>query len=231
MIVAIDGPAGSGKSTTAREVARRLDYLHVDSGAFYRALTHALLADGVPEAAWDALDTDDLDRLRVRGEPGDEGRVRMYVGDAAVDHELRTPEVTAHVSRVARIAAVRAWLLERLRDIAARTDVVVDGRDIGTVVFPDASLKVFLVADPEVRARRRLRDHGTDDPDRETLLAEIDRLKARDRADSERETAPLRKADDAVPVDTTALTFDEQVAAILELVKGRADPHPASGIR
>ena len=226
MIVAIDGPAGSGKSSTAREVARRLDYLHVDSGAFYRALTYALLADGVPEAAWDGLGTADLDRLRVRGEPG-EGEVRLHVADHEVDSELRTPEVNAHVSHVARIPAVREWLLGRLRDLAERADVVADGRDIGTVVFPDAPLKIFLVADPEVRARRRLRQDGTPDPDRDTLLAEIERLKARDRADSERETAPLRQAEDAVPVDTTALTFDEQVAAILELVRGRTAGAPA----
>jgi cytidylate kinase len=228
VIVAIDGPAGSGKSTTAREVARRLEYLHVDSGAFYRALTFALRADGVPEADWDDLDPGRLDRLGVRGEPGD-GRVRIRMGDRTLDDELRTPDVTAHVSHVARIPAVRTWLLGRLRDLAERAHVVVDGRDIGTVVFPDAPLKVFLVADPEIRARRRLRDHGIDDPDRDTLLAEIDRLKARDRADSERETAPLRRADDAVPVDTTALTFDEQVAAILELVRGRLTPQEAGG--
>ena len=220
MIVAIDGPAGSGKSSTAREVARRLEYLHVDSGAFYRALTHALLAGGVPESEWDGLGADALDRLRVRGEPGSE-RVRIRVGDEVVEEALRSAEVNAHVSHVARIPAVRDWLLGRLRDLAGRADVVVDGRDIGTVVFPDAPVKIFLVADPEVRARRRLAQHGMPDPDRETLLAEIERLKARDRIDSERTTAPLRRADDAVPVDTTALTFEEQVAAILELVRGR----------
>lgn len=220
MIVAIDGPAGSGKSTTAREVAHRLDFLHVDSGAFYRALTYTLQATGVPEDRWDGLQDHDLDQLQVRGERGDQG-IRIRVGADILDRELRTPEVTAQVSHVARIPAVRSWLTQRLRDLAAAEDIVADGRDIGTVVFPDAALKIFLAADPEVRARRRLREHGHPEPDRDTLLAEIERLQARDRADSERATAPLRPADDAVHVDTTALTFDEQVAAILELVNGR----------
>lgn len=222
MIVAIDGPAGSGKSSTAREVARQLDYVHVDSGAFYRALTYALLSAGVPEETWDGLGPGDLDGLAVRGERG-EDRIRMRVGDTVVDPELRSPEVNAHVSHVARIPAVRSWLNDRLRALGGSEDVVADGRDIGTVVFPDAELKVFLVADPEVRARRRLREQGIPDPDRDTVLAEIERLKSRDRADSERATAPLRAAPDAVHVDTTALTFEEQVAAILELARGRRE--------
>lgn len=220
MIVAIDGPAGSGKSSTAREVAERLGYLHVDSGAFYRALTHALLADGVPEAAWDGLEPGALDRLGVAARRGDDG-LRLTVGDAVMGDELRTPEVNAHVSHVARIPAVREWLLGRLRELASHEDVVSDGRDIGTVVFPDAALKVFLVADPEVRARRRLREQGVDDPDADALRGEIDRLMARDRKDSERAVAPLRPAEDAVHVDTTALTFEEQVAAIIELARSR----------
>jgi cytidylate kinase len=220
VIVAIDGPAGSGKSSTAREVAGRLGYLHVDSGAFYRALTYALLSAGVPEDQWDALTAGEMDRLQVRGERGD-GAIRMRVGDTVVEEEIRTAEVNAGVSHVARIPAVRSWLMGRFRALAESEDLVVDGRDIGTVVFPDAELKIYLAADPEVRARRRLLQQGTADPDRDALLAEIRRLMDRDHADSRRATAPLRPADDAVHVDTTALTFEEQVAAILELVKGR----------
>lgn len=220
MIVAIDGPAGSGKSSTAKEVARRLGYLHVDSGAYYRALTYALLSSGVPEDRWDGLTTEDMDRLQVRGERG-EGAIRMRVGDSVVEEEIRTPEVNAGVSHVARIPAVRTWLMGRFRALGESEDLVMEGRDIGTVVFPDAELKVYLAADPEVRARRRLLQQGVAEPGREDLLSEIDRLMARDRADSARATAPLRPADDAVHVDTTALTFEEQVAAILELVRGR----------
>jgi cytidylate kinase len=219
VIIAIDGPAGSGKSSTAREVARRLGFLHVDSGAFYRALTLALLDADVPEAAWEELDPERLDALEVRGERREEG-LRMMVGDRAVGRELRGDEVNAHVSHVARIPGVRAWLLGRLRALGRAEDVVVDGRDIGTAVFPDATLKVFLVAAPEVRARRRLKEEGVAEPDRETLLQAIDRLRERDRIDSEREVAPLVAAEDAVRVDTTSLAFEEQVDAILELARG-----------
>lgn len=220
MIIAIDGPAGSGKSSTAREVARRLGFLHVDSGAFYRALTYALLADGVPEESWEGLRPADLDRFRIAGER-EGGGLAIRVGSEAVRDELRTPDVNARVSHVARIPAVRAWLMARLRDLASATDVVVDGRDIGTAVFPDAGLKIFLEADPEVRARRRLAEQGITDPDDAALLEEVGRLRERDRLDSEREVAPLRKADDAVRVDTTALTFDEQIGALLELARAR----------
>lgn len=220
MIVAIDGPAGSGKSTTAAEVARRLGFLHIDSGAYYRALTHALLADGVPEAAWDRLRPDELDRFDIQGRHAD-GGLHITIGGQHVHDELRSSDVNDHVSHVARIPAVRTWLLQRLRDLASHENVVADGRDIGTVVFPHADLKIFLVADPEVRARRRLLERDVPDPHREALLAEIDRLTRRDRIDSERSVAPLRPADDAVKVDTTALTVDEQIEAILELARAR----------
>jgi CMP/dCMP kinase len=227
LIVTIDGPAGSGKSTTAKELARRLGFLHLESGAFYRALTAALLADGVPQDAWDGLGPAELDRFRIEAtRHGNE--LRIAIGGAEVDDELRTADVNASVSHVARIPAVRSWLLQRLHAMARTDDVVSDGRDMGTVVFPDAQLKVFLVADPQVRARRRLAERGTPDPDRDTLLAEVRRLLERDRLDSEREVAPLRAARDAIRVDTTALTFEEQIEAILELVKARAARPTAS---
>ncbi|HSH45168.1 MAG TPA: (d)CMP kinase [Longimicrobiales bacterium] len=231
MIVAIDGPAGSGKSTTAGEVARRLGYLHVDSGAFYRALTYALIQEGIPVDRWDGYTVEELDALEVRGErrdahQSDDGApaadVTIRVAGEVVDEELRSADVNACVSRVARIPAVRDWLLGRLRELAHSENVVVDGRDIGTVVFPDAGTKVFLVADPEVRARRRLAQQGVEEPGLDTLREEVERLRERDRQDSEREVAPLRVAEDAVVVDTTALTFEEQVTAILELARGRA---------
>ncbi len=229
MIVAIDGPAGSGKTSTAREVARRLGMLHVDSGAFYRALTYALLAGGIPEEAWDGISGGQLDALAVDA-VREGGRLRLRAGGRLLDPELRTPEINARVSHAARIPTVRDWLLERFRELARAEDVVADGRDIGTVVFPDAELKVFLLASPEIRARRRLREQGEDEPDRDSLLAEIERLRERDRQDTERAVAPLRVADDAVRVDTTALTFDEQVGAILELARGRgADLPPTTG--
>lgn len=218
MIVAIDGPAGAGKSSTAREVARRLGFRHLDSGAFYRALTRAALDADVPEASWGSLDAAALDRLEVRARPGPEG-FRLLAGDRDVTAAIRDEEVTRRVSHMARVPAVRDWLLGRLRDAARGVDLVADGRDMGTVVFPHAEVKVFLVADPAERARRRLAERGVPAPDAATLGAETVRLLERDRLDSERTVAPLRQADDAVLVDTTALSFEEQVAKIVSLVR------------
>ncbi len=221
MIVAIDGPAGSGKSSTARAVARRLGFHHLDSGALYRAATWAALQHGVPEREWDELDGATLDRFELRAAfVGD--AVRVWCGEREITREIRAPDVTAHVSGVAAIAAVRDWVNARLRAIAASTDVVTEGRDIGTVVFPDADLKVFLVADPEARARRRLREHGVDSPTPAELRAEIGRLATRDRLDSERAVAPLRRPRDAVVVDTTRLGFEEQVERIVRLAREKA---------
>jgi cytidylate kinase len=220
MIVAIDGPAAAGKSTTARAVAKRLGFRHLDSGAFYRALVHAALEAGIDPEQWDDLDEPALDQLNVNGRPSEEG-FRLCIDDRDITDQLRREEVNRHVSSIARVAAVRTWLLGRLRDAAAGLDLVADGRDIGTVVFPDAELKVFLVADPGERARRRLAEQGIERPKQTDLSAETDRLVSRDRQDSERAVAPLRPAADAVEIDTTRLSFDEQVERIVALVVER----------
>lgn len=213
MIIAIDGPAASGKSSTARALARRLAFRHLESGAFYRALTLAALRNGVPPDHWEELSGDELDGFAVSARPTDEG-FALQIDGRDVGDAIRSADVNAHVSRMAAVPHVRHWLLDRLRAAADGVDTVTDGRDMGTVVFPNADLKVFLVAGPETRARRRLAENGVDDPTPDELRAETRRLLDRDRLDSQRATAPLRKADDAITVDTTALTFDEQVEMI-----------------
>ena len=223
MIIAIDGPAGSGKSSTAREVARRLGFHHVDSGAFYRALTWSALERGIPAGDFTALDRQTLDAFGVRAEPHGNG-FRMYAGGRDIDADIREPRINANVSAMARVPVVRDWLNERLREAARRTDVVVDGRDIGSVVFPDADLKVFLVAHPDTRARRRLAERGLIAPSTDDVAAEVERLLERDRADSQREVAPLVRAPDAVEIDTGPIGFEEQVATVTALALARGAP-------
>lgn len=225
MIIAIDGPAGSGKSSTAREVASRLGFHHVDSGAFYRALTWSALEAGVAPADFGTLDEAQLDAFDVVAEPAGTG-FRMHVGGVDVDRHIREARVTGNVSAMACVPRVREWLNRRLRDAARRADVVVDGRDIGTVVFPDAEVKVFLVARPETRARRRLAERGTIAPSTDEVAAEVERLLERDRADSERVVAPLLRADDAEEIDTSQLDFDEQVERVVALAHARRQGRP-----
>jgi 3-phosphoshikimate 1-carboxyvinyltransferase len=220
IIVAIDGPAGSGKSSTAKAVAASLGFRHLDSGAFYRALTWAALEEGPEPERWPELTALDLERLDVRGEPDDAGYMLSVQGHP-VDSELREPRVNALVGRMASVPAVRDWLLEALRAAGISGGLVADGRDIGTVVFPDAELKVFLVAAAEERAVRRLREQGHPEPGRELIAAEAARLQARDRQDAERRVAPLLRAADAVLLDTTDLSFDAQVRAIERLARAR----------
>ncbi|HEU0300239.1 MAG TPA: (d)CMP kinase [Longimicrobium sp.] len=220
IIIALDGPAGSGKSSTARAVAARLGYRHLDSGAFYRAITYAALRAGIHPDGWAHLTHEQLDRLDVHGRPADRA-YRMTVGGREVSAEIRSPEVNAHVSRMAAVPAVREWLMDALRESGARGGLVADGRDIGTVVFPDAELKAYLVADAEERARRRLLERGLFDASPEEVRAEAAALQGRDALDSTRQAAPLRRADDAVIIDTTALSFDEQVDRIVALARER----------
>lgn len=216
-IVTLDGPAGSGKSSTAREVARRLGFRHLDSGALYRALTYALLQQRIPEEEWDALSIEDVQALDV-GVTVDGEDLDVVVAGRVVRDELRTPEVTKRVAKLASLAPSRACLMSLQRAAGAHGSLVADGRDMGSVVFPDAEVKVYLVADLEQRAIRRLRDEGVEEPTDEDVGAQSASLAERDRHDSEREHSPLRKPEDAHLLDTTRLDFEEQVEAIVALV-------------
>jgi cytidylate kinase len=218
--IAIDGPAASGKSSTARAVAAALGYRHLDSGAFYRAVTLSLQRSGIPGDEWGSLDADRIAAFDIAGRPGDQGFLITIAGrDPGA--AIRSPEVTAAVSHVAALAPVRAWLLGALREAGRGGGLVADGRDIGTVVFPGAELKVFLVCAPEERALRRLREQGTAEPDEAAIRAEARRLVERDSLDSQRAIAPLLRAADAIQLDTTALDFEAQVRAIVRLAEER----------
>jgi cytidylate kinase len=213
-VLAIDGPAGSGKSTTAAAVAQRLRLPHVESGALYRAVTLAAL-DAAVELAGQRLVA--LARALPIRLDLTEGGFRPAVAGVDVTQEIRSARVTALVSEVSAIPEVRDWVNAEVREAVSRhpRGAVLDGRDIGTVVFPDAVLKVFLVADPGVRARRRLLQDGRE-PDPDSVAREVADLKRRDEYDSTRSVAPLKQASDAVALDTSNLSFEEQVEAIVE---------------
>ncbi|HUQ15619.1 MAG TPA: (d)CMP kinase [Gemmatimonadales bacterium] len=226
-VIAIDGPSASGKSTTARAVAEALGFAHLDSGSLYRGVTLVAIREAArrehtgedpltvvgPEAILRAAE----DRGLML-QPDGAGFVAYLEGEP-VDAVIRGSDVTARVSAVSAVPVVREWINSRLRAmVRAGRDVVVDGRDIGTVVFPDAELKIFLTATPEARAGRRISQRGNP-VDPSGLEAEAAALAARDQADSTRAVAPLKAAPDAVPLDTTAMAFPEQVRFIVELAR------------
>jgi len=239
-VIAIDGPAASGKSSTAALVARRLGWAHLDSGALYRAITLAVL-DNLGETAGEKA----RERGKGKGETCGAQQVvslaeglpvRLVLVDdqfrpevagvdvaQAIRSERVTQRVTQRVSEIAAIPEVRHWVNVQQRDAVQghSRGVVVDGRDIGTVVFPDAPLKVFLTASPEERARRRLAERGGGGGGDAELRREADVLEARDRADSTRAVAPLRAAADAVVLDTTRLSLEQQVQAVVALARTR----------
>ncbi len=217
-VITLDGPAGSGKTTTAQAVAKRLGFRHLDSGALYRALTFALLEEGVPEEEWGSLESEQLSELDV--EVKAEGDcVNIYRDGVLLTSELRSPEVTECVSAVAGLPEVRDWLLGVQRSVGAHGNLVADGRDMGTVVFPDADVKIFLVAGLEERARRRLLQDTGREPTSGEIQDEARRIEQRDQADQTRDHSPLKRPDDALEVDTTALPFEDQVALVLRQVK------------
>lgn len=226
-VIAIDGPSASGKSSTARAVAEALGFAHLDSGALYRGVTLVALREaarrGRPgEDPLSLLNPETI--LRTAEDRGlmlqpDGAGFAAYLQGEPVDAAIRAPDVTARVSAVSAVPVIREWVNTRLRAmVRAGRQVVVDGRDIGTVVFPDAELKIFLTATAETRAGRRVTQRGlNEDPAR--LEAEVEALAARDQADSTRQVAPLRPAEDAVLLDTTTMRFTEQVEAIVALAR------------
>lgn len=214
--VAIDGPAGAGKSSVARRAAAALSFIYVDTGALYRAVGYCVAQkDADTKSAAEVeplLDSISVDLKFVNGEQ------RVFANGEDVSEAIRTPDMAMHASNVSAIPAVRAKLLDMQRSLAERNNVIMDGRDIGTVVLPNAQVKIFLTASPESRAMRRLADHKArgEEISFETLLSDI---KRRDEADSTRATAPLKQAEDAVLVDTTELSFEESVEAVISLIQ------------
>ena len=214
-VIAIDGPAGAGKSTVAKIVAEKLGYTYIDTGAMYRGVAWKTLQQSKEASDADILQAvHDIDvRLACT-----EGGTRVTVDGTDVTHEIRTPEVTHIVSRVAALGPVREKMVELQRAMAADGAVVMDGRDIGTNVLPHADVKVFLTASVEERARRRY-----DEMKEKGYTVDFDELKqeiaARDKQDSERAISPLRQADDAVLLDSTTLSIDEVATRIMELAE------------
>lgn len=222
MIIAIDGPAGSGKSTVAKQVARTLGFHYLDTGAMYRSVAWHALEHGVDvsdEASLARIAREE--RIVFSHEPGNPIATGVSIGGADCTRQIRTPEVDRAVSAVSSVPAVREALVEQQRAIASGDDIVMEGRDIGTVVFPDAELKVFLTATPEERARRRAgqnAEKGYGETDELVILSDI---MARDEADSTREVAPLAAADDAYVLDTTGLSIDEVCEVIATVAEER----------
>ena len=215
--VAVDGPSGAGKSTLAKAIAAKLHILYVDTGAIYRTIGCYARRQGV-----DAADTQAvialLPQVKIGMRYDDQGLQHMLLQGEDVTEEIRLPEISLYASAVSAIPEVRAFLLEMQRDFARRSSVIMDGRDIGTVVLPDADVKIFLQADVEVRARRRERElleRGTPRPF-DQVLAE---MKERDYNDTHRAAAPLRAAEDAVTVDTSELDFQQSKERLLEIIR------------
>ncbi|MBQ5350151.1 MAG: (d)CMP kinase [Oscillospiraceae bacterium] len=217
--VAIDGPSGAGKSTIARRVSEEFGFIYVDTGAIYRTVGLAAALrklDPKDKAAVVAM----LPEISIRLAYGEDGLQHMYLDGEDVTSRIRTPEISLYASGVSAHPEVRAYLMEMQRSLARENDVVMDGRDIGTVVLPDAGLKIFLTASPEARARRRCSELVAkgQDVQYEDVLRD---LKLRDENDSTRAAAPLKAAEDALLLDTTEMDFEESCRAVAAMIRER----------
>ena len=216
--VAIDGPSGAGKSTLARAAAERLGILYVDTGAIYRTIGLYVQRRGIdPKDTAAVLAA--LPDISIGMDHDADGMQRMLLNGEDVTADIRLPEISMYASAVSAIQGVRDFLMEMQRSLARECSVIMDGRDIGTVVLPDADVKIFLYADVEVRAKRReleLRQRGTPKPYEEVLRE----MEERDYNDTHRAAAPLRAADDAIMVDTSSMDFDASLALLLDVIRG-----------
>ena len=219
--VAIDGPSGAGKSTLAKSLAAELQFLYVDTGAIYRTIGYYAWTHGIDPKDAAAVEAA-LPDIRVELRYDGEGLQRMYLNGEDVTKEIRLPQISGYASAVSAHPSVRAFLLDMQRAFAREASVIMDGRDIGTVVLPDADVKIYLTASAQARAQRRCREleqRGTPEPF-DKVLADIEK---RDWDDSHRAVAPLRQAEDAVLLDTTALDFDQSREALLNIICGRTN--------
>ena len=215
--IALDGPAGAGKSSIAKRAAKALGYIYVDTGALYRTIGLAAMRAGVEPQPSDEVDSL-LSRITVSLEFNEQGEQVVLLDGEDVSSLIRTPEASMMASKISAVPSVRAYLLDLQRDMAKTHNVIMDGRDIGTVVLPDAKIKIFLTASPEARAERRYKElveKGTDTTYEEVLRD----VKERDYNDSHRAIAPLKPAEDSILVDTTELDFEQSVEAIINVIK------------
>lgn len=217
--IAIDGPGGAGKSTLAKAVAKKLNILHVDTGAIYRTIGYAAFTRGL-DAKDESQITPLLKEIHIDMAFDETGGQKMLLDGKDVSTEIRLPEISMYASNVSALPCVRAYLLEMQRDIARRRSVIMDGRDIGTVVLPDAGLKIFLSASTECRAQRRYRQLQKKGI-QESYADVLRELEQRDYDDTHRAVAPLKAAPDAVHIDTSDLTLDESIDAVCAAIRAR----------